>query len=167
MRISMVCHGNIARSQVLQRFLDQSLRQRGVPAELYSCGTAPREAYPDEDALLADVQRELSSRGLCATVERTCWSKEAAKTIEQSDIILVADEDRRRDILTRTGVNPAKVHLFYGFIGEGAKDFVDTYDSAKGRQDPDRYRACFDELKRIADLAADRIECSPQMLEQT
>jgi len=49
------------------------------------------------------------------------------------------------------------VYLFYEFIGEGSKDFVDTYDSAKGAQDAGRFEKCFDELERIARLVIRRI----------
>ena len=162
-QVMLICHGNIARSQVLEHYLRQRLAQLDVDAALFSCGTAPAEAYAHADALLRDVQEQLDQRGVDAVVERTPWSAQVAETVSQSDVVLVADEARRQDVLTRTGMESSRVFLFYEYIGEGSVDFVDTFDHAKGRQDPARYARCFDELARIADLAAARIaESSPE-----
>lgn len=72
----------------------------------------------------------------------------------------MADGARRQEILARLGVRiqSSKVVRFYEFIGEGAKDFVDTYDAAKGAQDPERFAHCFDELERIARVTIERLE---------
>ena len=156
----MVCHGNIARSQVLHHYLQRSLIQLGVEADLFSCGTVPADAYTHADELLRDVQAQLDRRGLKAIVERTPWSAEAAEVVRRSDIVLAADEARRQDVLSRTGIDPTRVFLFYEYIGEGSRDFVDTFDHGKGRQDPDRYAGCFDELERIAQRAASRISAT-------
>lgn len=55
-------------------------------------------------------------------------------------------------------VAPAKIRLFYDYIGEGSNDFVDTYDAKMGAQDPGRFATCFDELERIARLSIEHIQ---------
>ena len=155
--ISIVCHGNIARSQMLHHFLTRALSDLGVHARIFSCGTASKDAYPNDRRLLSEVRQELERLGLHVVVERTLWDRASAQEIENSDIILVADEKRRRDVLARTSADPSRVSLFYEYIGEGKKDFLDTFDRKKGKQDPRRFAECFQELDRIAGLAARRI----------
>ena len=156
-RISVVCHGNVLRSQVLHRYLERALSRRRFAAEVFSCGTAPADQYPHIDDLLAEVQEQLDVRGVDVRVERTPWSQAAAEVLTKSDVVLVADKERRAEVLARTGLDPARVYLFYEYIGEGSKDFVDTYDPDKGGQDQDRFARSFDELERIAELAAERL----------
>jgi hypothetical protein len=48
--------------------------------------------------------------------------------------------------------------LFYEYIGEGARDFTDTYDAKKGAQDPVRFARCFDELERIARAVVEKVQ---------
>jgi protein-tyrosine phosphatase len=156
-RIATICHGNIARSQVLEHYLRQALAGLGVEVDLFSCGTAPAEAYPDAAGLLRDVHEQLERRGLDVTVERTPWDAGVAEAVRVCDLVLAADAARRGDVLERTGMESARVQLFYEYIGEGSVDFVDTFDHARGRQDPARYARSFDELERIARLAAARI----------
>lgn len=156
-RIALVCHGNIARSQILHHYLVDALRRRSMGVEVFSCGAASDQAYPNAPQLLAEVEDELHRRGLTVKVERTPWSEAAAEQLCGCDWVLTADRMRRADILTRTGLDPSRVQLFYAFIGEGAKDFTDTYDIALGRQDTERFARCFDELQRIAKQIADRL----------
>jgi len=131
--------------------------------DLFSCGTAPLDAYPGIDHLLADVQRELRRRGLNGRVKRNILDEEALQHLVGSDLILVADTDRMNEILARLRdqAQTKKVMLFYEFIGEGQKDFVDTYDASKGVQDPERFANCFDELERIAKLAIEQTQRTP------
>ena len=157
LKITIACHGNIVRSQVLHRYLERVLESRDVQADLYSCGIAPLEAYPNADALLRDVQGTLNERGFTVVLKRTAWGSEAAKRVEESDLVLVADNVIRGEILSRVDVAPDKVFSFYEFIGEGQRDYVDTYNHDQGRQDADRYHQAFDELGRIASIVADRI----------
>lgn len=156
-RIGLVCHGNIARSQILHHCLEHALRRRGLDIDVFSCGTAPEAAYPNAPQLLAEVEDELHRRGLMVTVERTSWSETAAEQLRACDWVLAADRMRRADILTRTGLDPNRVQLFYAFIGGGDKDFTDTYEVALGRQDAERFARCFDELQRIAEQIAKRL----------
>ena len=162
MKISVVCHGNIARSQILHHYLAEYAKRADLPLELFSCGTAPREAYPDANRLLSEVRDELKRRGVKTHVERNPFDDAAKQRLIDSDIILVADANRRRELLTRLGdqVAPNKIMLFYEYIGEGPNDFVDTYDAKKGAQDPERFAKCFDELERIAIHIIDRIQTS-------
>lgn len=159
-QLSTVCHGNIARSQVLHHYLVDHARRVGLAVDVFSCGTASVDTYPNADRLLAEVQSELDRRGLNATVVRCVLDDEdSQRRLVASDWILVADAVRRRDIIDRLGdrIQSGKVVLFYEFIGEGVKDFVDTYDAVKGAQDPERFARCFDELERIARLAVERL----------
>ncbi len=157
LKITIVCHGNIVRSQVLHRYLARVLESRDVQADLFSCGIAPVEAYPNADTLLRDVQGTLNERGFAVALKRTAWNSEVAKRVEESDIVLVADNVIRSEILSRVDVAPDKVFTFYEFIGEGKRDYVDTYNHDQGKQDTDRYHQAFDELGCIASIVADRI----------
>lgn len=152
MKITVVCHGNIARSQVLHHYLKQFAAESGVNLQIYSCGTAPIDLYPDAEALLADVRDELARRGLNVKVRRNILDERAREHFSQSDCILAADHDRKADLVAFLdgSDDSRKIQLFYEFIGEGVKDFVDTYDAEAGAQDPDKYRRCFSELERIA-----------------
>jgi protein-tyrosine-phosphatase len=160
MKVSIVCHGNIARSQILHHYLRDFADKALLSVDLFSCGTAPLNAYPDTDRLLADVKAELRRRGLKGTVRRNVFDNDTKQLLANSDLILVADRKRRQEILSRLGdqIPAQKVRLFYGFIGEGQKDFIDTYDAARGAQDPERFASCFDELERIAKLTISRIQ---------
>jgi protein-tyrosine-phosphatase len=157
-RMGIVCHGNIARSQVLHHYLDREVRARNLPVTLTSCGTAERDAYDSVEELLADVGDALRKRGVEPRVERTWWSEEARKQLLGADWILAADEDRKQDLLDRLDDRQGEVSLFYAFIGEGEVDFVDTYDHDQGFQNEDRFEACFSELERIAVKVAERLE---------
>ncbi len=154
LRIGVVCHENIARSQILHHYIEHYARARGLQLDVFSCGTGPEQTYIDVPARLSEVQDHLSARGLDVRVERTWWSDAASGRLQECDVILVAEEARRRDVLERLEgtVDPQAVMLFYEFIGEGPKDFVDTYDPDRGAQDPERFGRCFDELERIARL---------------
>jgi protein-tyrosine-phosphatase len=157
LKVSIICCGNIARSQALHHYLEREINNLGLKVDLFSCGTAPRQAYPDELKLCAEVQKELSDRGLKVHIRRTVWSAEAAEKIKASEIILAADTDRKRDILQRTGIDADRVHLFYEYADEGCKDFTDTFDEQLNKQDPELFGQCFSELERLAHLITKRI----------
>jgi len=159
MKITTVCHGNIARSQVLHHYLAEYANRASLPLDLFSCGTATRETYPDADRLLAEVRTELERRGLNPQVHRNVIDEDARQQLIDSDVILAADGNRRRELIALLGdqVATAKIQLFYEYIGEGSHDFVDTYDAKKGAQDPVRFAKCFDELERIARLIVEHI----------
>ena len=160
MKISVICHGNIARSQILHHYLGYYADKASLHIDLYSCGTASLDAYPNADRLLADVQSELRKRGLKESVKRNILDKEAQQHLVDSDLLLVADAERKQEVISRLGnqIQTEKVMLFYEFIGEGQNDFIDTYDAKMGAQDPERFASCFDELERIAKLAVEQIQ---------
>ena len=160
MEISIICHGNVVRSQILHHYLAKYVNRASLSIDLFSCGTAPICTYPEIDRLLADVQRELRKRGLNGAVKRNILDEEALQHLASSDLILVADTDRKKEILSRLGDQALtkKVMLFYEFIGEGQHDFIDTYDASKEVQDPERFASCFNELERIAKLAIEQIQ---------
>lgn len=160
LRICLVCHGNIARSQILHHYLAEHAHRAALAVDLFSCGTATRDTYPEADRLLADVQKELRRRGLNGLVKRNVLDGVALQYLAGADIVLVADRNRRREVISRLGdrAQSTKVCLFYEFIGEGRKDFVDTYDADRGAQDPQRFARCFDELERIARLTVAQLQ---------
>ena len=166
MKICVICHGNVARSQILHHYLDDYADKASLSIDLFSCGTAPLDAYPDIDRMLAEVQIELKRRGLKGSVRRNILDKEARQHLVDSDLVLVADSERKQEVISRLGdeIQVQKVKLFYDFIGEGQNDFVDTYDSDKGTQDPERFSNCFNELERIAKLAVQQIQRTTERL---
>ncbi|MCF7688535.1 MAG: hypothetical protein K9M98_02060 [Cephaloticoccus sp.] len=159
MKLSFVCHGNIARSQILHSYVAHHAAKASLELDLFSCGTAAREFYPEADRLLSDVESELHQRGLQVSLKRAVMDEPALQHLLRSDFILVADEKRRQEVLVRLGASAQtqRVNLFYQFIGEGRKDFVDTYDADEGAQDQERFARCFDELERIAILTVEKI----------
>ncbi len=159
MKVSIVCHGNVARSQVLHHYLAEYANRVSLRIDLFSCGTAPIDAYPDIERLLADVERELRRRGVNGPVKRNILDKAALQRLVESDLVLVADTERMTEVESRLADQAltGKIMLFYEFIGEGQNDFVDTYDASKGTQDPQRFARCFDELERIAKLTIEQI----------
>ena len=160
MQVYIVCHGNIARSQVMSVYLRRRLAEMKAEATVSSCGIASKDAYPNEAQLLAEVRHALRRRGVHETLERTCWGKVTADAILACDLVLAADSSIKRAIIERTGICPSRVCLFYEYIGEEPKDFVDTYDHEQGKQDEERFSKLFDELERIASLAAANIVLS-------
>ncbi|MSP12605.1 MAG: hypothetical protein EXR62_06570 [Chloroflexi bacterium] len=158
LHVAIVCHGNIARSQVFHRYLESLARAQGLDVTFFSCGTAPHEAYPQADLLLRQVQETLHARGIAGKIERTPWSDAAAAMVRQADVILVADRERRAELLDRLGEEVRdRMYLFYEFIAEGSQDYVDTYDPTKGAQDPARFDQLFTEMERMARQALPRL----------
>ena len=160
MKIGLACHGNIARSQILHHYLVQYAAEAGLALEVFSCGTAPRGAYPHAADLLAQVQRELDRRRVKGRVLRHVLDQAALNELEGADHVLVADRAVQADILPlfKRAADREKLCLFYEFIGEGGRDFADTYDPDTSAQDPTRFSACFDELARIAGRVVERIQ---------
>ena len=125
MKISAICHGNIARSQILHHYLAEYANRALLNIDLFSCGTAPIDAYPKADQLLANVQVELRRRGLDGCVKRNILDDKALQHLASSDLILVADTDRKSEVISRLKdqTSTQKVMLFYEFIGEGYGDY--------------------------------------------
>ena len=160
-QVGVVCYGNIARSQILGIYLRECLARAGLSGiRVYSVGTAPYEAYPNTPALIREVKEKLKERGLNANPKRNHWTGEAKEQLELSDIILVADEDRKKEVIGRIGdkIPRGRIYTFYQFIGEGEKGFEDSYDYKNKRQEPVKFGKIFDELKRIAEKATDKIK---------
>ena len=152
MKITLVCHGNIARSQVLHHYIAKCASEDGISLDVFSCGVAPWKAYPNAEGLLEEVRRELQRRGVEGRVARNVLDAAAVAELATSDVILAADRAVRDEVLkvlTREE-DRERVSLFYEYIGEGTVDFVDTYDRDANAQDPARFGGCFDELERIA-----------------
>jgi protein-tyrosine-phosphatase len=163
-KIVIVCHGNIARSQILHHYVNQCAREANIELDVFSCGTAPAEAYDNVDGLLSEVRMELERRGVAGAVVRDLMGEQTRPKFIQADVILAADAHRLRDVraFLQLPEQSGKVQLFYEFAGEGTRDFVDTFDPAKGRQDAARFNACFDELHRLAGKIVKRISGAQQ-----
>lgn len=156
-QVGVVCYGNIVRSQILGKYLSIFLRDIGI--EVYSIGTAPYGVYPDTPIRIKEVEERLRKRGINVQVKRNHWTEEGERKLRLSDIILVADGGRKRDILERLGLEVAtKLYKFYEFISEEDKDFEDTYDYEERCQDHIKFDRCFDELERVARKAAAKIK---------
>ena len=159
-KISVICHGNIARSQILAANLREYLdRIGGQSIRVFSAGTASLESYPDTSELLAQVEAGLKSHGLDVHLQRTPWSLSVENEVQDSDLVLAADSQRKREVLSRlkNRIDAGKVFTFYEFAGEGEKSFIDTYDHKRGAQDPERFREAFKELKRLACLICQKL----------
>ena len=166
-KIAVICHGNIARSQILKTYLTSLLQKSGLAdVSVLSAGTAPSDAYPHAARLLQEVETNLTNRGFPAHLRRTVWSKAVEDDVATSDLILVADEDRKNEVRERMQCrvkdagrigDAGRVFTFYEYIGEGSKSFSDTYDPETNRQDPDRFSSAFDELYRIAVAVAQKL----------
>lgn len=160
-RVGVVCYGNIARSQVLSVYVEKFLKEsRKKGAEIYSAGTALREAFPNEKILIKEVEEKLANREIKTKIKRNPWTKKVQNKLQTADLILVADSKIKKDLQAKlNGFNPKYgLHTFYGFIGEGEKDYEDTYDFKKKKQDPEKFGRLFDELERIAKVMVDKLQ---------
>lgn len=157
-QIGVVCYGNIARSQVLGIYLKKFLNEAGLGRiEVYSIGTALYDEFPNTPSLISEVEEKLKERGVNIKPKRNHWTEEGKEKLCLSNIILVADENRKKDIVDRLG-DKIPIYRFYEFIGEGEKNFEDTYDYEKRRQDPVKFEGLFNELERIARKSTDKIK---------
>ena len=150
--VVVICHGNICRSQVLSQYLQHESQVPGCLLGVSSAGVAAWEAYPDTEQLLAEVEAELARRGIHCRLQRSAWSPEVEERVAAADWVLAADLSVRQVVAERMmdRLDTSKLRTYYGFIGEGERSFEDTYDHDRGRQDPVRFGAAFDELSRIA-----------------
>ena len=152
-QIGLVCYGNIARSQVLGIYLRKFLDEEGISnVRVYSVGTAPYEKYPNTQELIKEVEEKLKERKIYVKPKRNCWSIEAERELRKSEVILAANKKIKKEVMSRLKNKfPEKsIYTFYEFVGEGKKDFKDTYDYQKQRQDPVKFEILFDELEKIA-----------------
>ncbi len=152
--IEVVCHGNIARSQVFAHCLDAHARACRIPLAVSSCGVAEEAAYPHWPGLVAETEHRLAAvtpPGVPPPkIERDWWSPSVAARLLQSTLILAADASIRSELGTKLGPAAPPVLLFYEVSGGGTRDFVDTFDSTTGAQDPERYNNCFATLESMA-----------------
>ncbi len=159
-KIVILCHGNIMRSQVLGLYLRHHASRMEEDIEIFSAGVADWDAYSKTEILLDEVYRELKSREIDIKPERNVWSREVEEKINNADVVLAADISVKQDVISkmRNADGIVKIHTFYGFILEGNKDFEDTYDHIHKQQDPIRFKKAFSELDRIARKVIKRLE---------
>jgi protein-tyrosine-phosphatase len=149
---SLVCYGNILRSQVLEQYLIHHAVQRQIELKTFSAGIAGKEEFPDEDCLYEEISFELEKRGIPHLLHRNPWDSKVEEHISSSDLVICADKHVKETVLFRMNnrINSNKVKTFYEAVFEGEKEFEDTYDYENKRQDPVRFKKAFDELERIA-----------------
>ena len=128
--VAVVCHGNIARSQVFAHFLDARARACQVPLAVSSCGVAEEAAYAGWEALLAETERRL----VAATppsrpapqLTRNYWTPQVAEQLRGAKVILAADASIKADLNAKLGAAAPPILLFYELSKGVTKDFVDT-----------------------------------------
>jgi len=158
-RWTIVCYGNILRSQVLEQYIRHHARLRGLSIRVDSAGIADPDEFPDRDRLFGEISRELNKRSIGHSLHRNPWSDEVEMTIMESTHVFCADLHVKETVLKRMrdDFDKSKVMSFYEAINEGEQDFEDTYDYELKRQDPVRFRNAFDELERIAIAMVDSL----------
>jgi protein-tyrosine-phosphatase len=160
--LAVVCHGNIARSQVFSHCLDARARACQIPLHVSSCGVAEEGEYPHWPELIAETERRLAAAtppGLPPPrVTRDWWSEAVAARLLDATLILAADAAIRSELVAKLGPTAPPVLLYHEFSGDGPLDFVDTYDPATGGQDPERYSRCFVTLEDMAAQAIADLE---------
>jgi protein-tyrosine-phosphatase len=149
---TIVCYGNILRSQVLEQYLRHHSSALGIALTIHSAGVAGPEEFPDRDKLFSDISKELSIRSIGHKLQRNPWDADVRKTLSDSTAIFCADKNVKATVLDRMDgkIDSKKVYTFYEAINEGEKDFEDTYDYENHRQDPIRFEKAFNELERIS-----------------
>lgn len=149
---TVICYGNILRSQVLEQYLRHYIKIHGIDLNINSAGVAHPNEFPDTEVLLSEIAEELDSRSIEHDLERTPWGLEVEKHIIGTDKIICADNNVKSTVIDRMNgkIDHAKISTFYESINEGETDFEDTYDYENKRQDPIRFAKAFDELERIA-----------------
>ena len=152
--IEVVCHGNIARSQVFAHCLDSHARASRIPLAIGSCGVADEAEYRHWPELVAETERRLAAAtppGVSAPqIKRDWWGPPVVARLLESTIILAADASIRSELVAKLGPAAPPVLLFYEFSGGGSRDFIDTFDRTTGAQDPERYNNCFAMLENMA-----------------
>lgn len=148
----IICYGNILRSQVLEQYLRHYSELWDVKIKFESAGIAGWHEFPDTEKLLDEIRQELKKREIPCSLQRNAWDRKIEKKVISADIIICSDKKIKATVLERMNhqINNEKISTFYEIISEGEIDFQDTYDYAKKRQDPNRFRNAFDELDRIA-----------------
>jgi len=148
----IICYGNILRSQVLEQYLKHYANLWNLDINFYSAGVAKQDEFTNKDLLLKEISQQLLKRKIKHSLKRTPWSKQVEEKILSADVVLFADNKVKTIALKKISkkINREKLFTFYEFILEGERDFQDTYDYVKKRQDPIRFKSAFDELDRIA-----------------
>ena len=158
-RWTIVCYGNILRSQVLEQYIRHHARLRGLSIKINSAGIASPDEVPDRERRFDEISKELKKRSIGHVLHRNPWSDVVERTIMEATTVFCADLHVKETVLERMGdsFDKSKVMSFYEAINEGEQDFEDTYDYELKRQDPVRFRNAFDELERIAIAMVDSL----------
>jgi len=148
----IICYGNILRSQVLEQYLRHYSKLWNIDMNFYSAGVATQDEFTNEASLLKEISQQLLKRKIKHSLQRNPWNKKVEEKVLAADIVIFADNKVKTIALEKINrpINKGKVFTFYELISEGEKDFQDTYNYEKKKQDPIRFKNAFDELDRIA-----------------
>ena len=116
--VAVVCHGNIARSQVFAHFIDARAKACQLPLSVSSCGVADEDAYTGWRELVDETQRRLSAAtppGLPPPqLTRNYWTEAVASQLMGATLIVAADAG----IQTEVSATPLLWSLFPSVIHE-------------------------------------------------
>jgi protein-tyrosine-phosphatase len=154
--VGVVCHANILRSQVLAVYLRAYSRRYGCEYRVLDAGVCRRASreISRPDVELARVEERLRQRGLRVRLVQSTWNDEVCHELSSCALILAADDHVKKALNCRLPVPRPAVYGFYELIGEGDRDYRDTYDYERRAQRPNDFERSFDELQRIARVAA-------------
>jgi protein-tyrosine-phosphatase len=153
--VGVVCYANILRSQVLAAYLRVYAARFDCQYRVIDAGvcSVPSRDIPRPDVELERVEGRLRRRGLAVRLVQSTWSDDVAYQLSDCVLILAADGQVRRALASRLPSPQPALYGFYEFIGEGDRDYQDTYDYERQLQRPLDFERSFDELKRIARAA--------------
>jgi protein-tyrosine-phosphatase len=142
----MVCTGNICRSPLAEALMLAELRKRGLEdATVSSAGTGAWAGSPaSEGAYLVGLEHDLDlSRHRARPLTR--------ELIDGSSVVLTMSRHQKTEAESLGG--KGRVHVLGEFAGESgpAAEVADPFGA-----DIDVYRATFEQLQRLVELAAER-----------
>lgn len=141
-RVTFVCLGNFCRSPMAELILKKMVKERGIASsfEIASCGTF---SYDEGTPIHDSAVRALRAHG----VEGDHTARKITRDdVEQSDYLLVMDENNYRDVVEFAGGDgTGKVFLLLSFTPRGGAvaDPWFTHDFEKAYSDIEEGCRCF------------------------
>ena len=150
--VGVVCYGNILRSQVLASYLRAGMTAHNCNFQVFDAGICenPEIEFRNARQALTEVEMQLHERGLVVRLHQTTWSLQVARQLSDCSLILAADLHVRNILNQRLPDPHPPIYGFYELIGEGNREFQDTYDYEQQAQRRDTFEQSFDELARVA-----------------
>lgn len=150
--VGVVCYGNILRSQVLASYLRAGITAQNCKYEVFDAGVCehPEIEFRDARQTLDEVEERLQERGLTLRLYQKTWSTQVAFQLLNCALILAADLQVRDILNQRLPAAHPPIYGFYELLGEGEREFQDTYDYERQAQHKETFDKSFDELERLA-----------------